>query len=463
MSSRKQHTAPPDLEQLDRRLNEQWEQEIVPNLPKELEDQARTLGAFVRQRHLRNATDLLRGLLTYALAGLSFRRLGIWGVLTGMGSLSEKAWRKRLAASAAWIGWLLGTVIATAETPDWMPEGLTGTGVVLTDFSSVKVVGGTGDDLRVHLGYNLLTASMDHVVVSDHHQAESIPKEMVRKNWIYVGDSGYRQAFVARIINAGAEVVVRRHGHDLHLEEEDGTGIKVKARVKALSYGESHSLFGWVNLPGKGQRAFVRVVVFHLPKEQAHKAREAKLARTKAKGRKPNEEVLWWAERVVIVTTLAEKDWPDELILRLYRARWQIELLFKRIKTFLKMYVIPIKQIDRASLVVQLLLIGWALQEQEAQCIREVLHKTAIVEQETGEEEPRIVSSWALASISLQSLKQAVWGGWTRHRFLMCLPWLRRYLCHRPRKRVHQETEIRAFLLSLSSPLWQRQKEVALA
>jgi Transposase DDE domain len=463
MSSRKQHTAPPEPGQLDRLLNEQWEQEIVAGLPKQLEEQARILGAFVRKRHLRSATDLLRGLLAYALGGLSFRRLGIWGVLSGIGSLSEKAWRKRLLGCAAWIGWLLSTVIATAQAPDWLPEGLKGAGIVLTDFSSVKVVGGTGDDLRVHLGYDLLRGSMDHVVVSDRHQAESIRKEMVRTNWIYVGDSGYRQAFVARVIKAGGEVAVRRHGHDLHLEEEDGTVIEVKARVKGLGYGESRSLFGWVNLPGKGQRAFVRVVVFHLPKEQAQRARAVKFARTKAKGRKPKEEVLWWAERVVIVTTLLETDWSDELILRLYRARWQIELLFKRIKTFLKMYVIPIKEIERASLVVQLLLIGWALQEQEAQCIREVLHKTAIVEQETGEEEPSIVSSWTLAAISLQSLKQAVWGGWTRHRFLMCLPWLRRYLCHHPRQRGHQETEIRAFLLSLSSPLWKTQKEVALA
>jgi hypothetical protein len=48
MSSRKQHTAPPELEQLDRLLNEQWEHEIVPNLLKQLEDQARTAHLAIR-------------------------------------------------------------------------------------------------------------------------------------------------------------------------------------------------------------------------------------------------------------------------------------------------------------------------------------------------------------------------------------------------------------------------------
>ncbi|HEU5382920.1 MAG TPA: hypothetical protein VFV38_46525 [Ktedonobacteraceae bacterium] len=42
-------------------------------------------------------------------------------------------------------------------------------------------------------------------------------------------------------------------------------------------------------------------------------------------------------------------------------------------KTFLQMHVVRLKQIERASFVVQLLLIGWARYEQEAQGMREML------------------------------------------------------------------------------------------
>jgi hypothetical protein len=57
MSSRKQHTALPVQEQLDRMINEQWDQEIVPRLPKETQEQAVALRAFVHVRHLRSTTD----------------------------------------------------------------------------------------------------------------------------------------------------------------------------------------------------------------------------------------------------------------------------------------------------------------------------------------------------------------------------------------------------------------------
>jgi hypothetical protein len=462
MSSPKQDSVLPSQEQLDTLLNEQWSQEILPYLPQDLEEQARHLGAFVRIRHLRNATDLLRALLAYALCGLSFRGLGIWAVLIGIGSLSEKAWRKRLFKAEAWIRWMLCTLIASAQRPSWLPEGLKGTGIVLLDFSSIKVIGGTGDDVRLHLGYDLLAGCMDHVVISDHHQAESIPAGIVRQNWIYVSDSGYRQAYLATVLKEGGQVVVRRHGHDLHLEEEDGTLIDVREQAEALDYGESTSLSGWINLKGMGLRVQVRVIFKHLPEEQAKKARETKEAKARAKGKHLKEETLWWAEWVVIVTTLCEGDWSDEVVLRLYRARWQIELLFKRMKTFLQMHVVRLKQMERASLVVQLLLIGWALYEREAHVLRELLQEIATPpDLETREPVQRVVSTWTLTAIGVASLKQMVWGGWSQRRLRVCLPWLLRYLCHRPRTRGHQETDIRAHLLALTSPLWKRREEVA--
>jgi hypothetical protein len=66
--------------------------------------------------------------------------------------LSEKAWRKRLQRAAGWIRWLLGALRATTQRPAWLPEGIKETGIVLVDCSSSKLLGGTGDDLRLHLG-----------------------------------------------------------------------------------------------------------------------------------------------------------------------------------------------------------------------------------------------------------------------------------------------------------------------
>ena len=59
-------------------LGDAWEREVVSRLPTDLQEQARVLGAFQRQRGLGCPSDLWRALLAYGLGVLSFLRLGVW-------------------------------------------------------------------------------------------------------------------------------------------------------------------------------------------------------------------------------------------------------------------------------------------------------------------------------------------------------------------------------------------------
>src|SRR6266705_2197395 len=103
MSKQKYHSEPlPPLQEED--LNDEaWNEIVNTRLPADLEAQARRWKAWSRQRKLRQVTDLLRALLVYAVCGYSFREVGMWAVLKGLGSLSERAWRKRFQRSEAWI------------------------------------------------------------------------------------------------------------------------------------------------------------------------------------------------------------------------------------------------------------------------------------------------------------------------------------------------------------------------
>src|SRR5207244_11382330 len=61
-----------------------------------------------------------------------------------------------------------------------------------------------------------------------------------------------------------------------------------------------------------------------LPKEQASKARERKAAKLRKKhGPNYNQELVWWAGWVILVSTTDPAEWSGKELVALYRARWE--------------------------------------------------------------------------------------------------------------------------------------------
>ena len=66
-----------------------------------------------------------------------------------------------------------------------------------------------------------------------------------------------------------------------------------------------------------------------------------------------------------------------------------------------------------------------------------------------------------LSGLGLDTLRQAVQGTWAAARLRPCLPSLRRVLCSRPRRRVPQESTVRAWLAQRGSSYFGSQPQVA--
>ncbi len=145
-------------------------------------------------------------------------------------------------------------------------------------------------------------------------------------------------------------------------------------------------------------------------------------------------------------------------MLRLYRARGQADLVYKRMKQVLDLNQLRSQPREVVEATVRLLLIAWALQEAEAAQVRVQVPHGLPTEASVPTAEPSVVSSWLLTTLCLETLRQQVRGPWSAARLRACLPRLQRYLCSRPRRRRHQETERRMWLehhLSLAPPLQQ--------
>ena len=203
------HTLPPLNEQWQAAICAGWEEDILPQLPADCEQQAKQLQAITRYREFTRASDLLRGLLAFVLCTSSLRQLGGWAVLIGLANISHVAWRAHLRQARTWLLWLLCELLAVTATPaQCQTPGVPR--ILLIDATRLKQPGGSGDDWRVHLGYELLGGRVVDVRVADRHTAEGLALFTFVPGDIVIADRGYsRRSQLAYAMRQDAQVVVR--------------------------------------------------------------------------------------------------------------------------------------------------------------------------------------------------------------------------------------------------------------
>ena len=464
MSRQPHHTTPPLDEQLSQMLEQDW-QSVVERLPSDYEAQAAALGAFVRKREVRRASDLLRALLAFVLCVSSFRHLGCWAVLIGLCNISETAWRKRLRRSRLWLLWLLAALLAGPSLPELPATGQGQGRVLLVDATRLKQPGGTGDDWRLHTAYDLRAGRLVQVSLSDQHGAESLERFVLLPGDVVVADEGYGyRRCVGWVLGQQADVVVRIHPSAFPLLDEQEQPFDGVAWLKELKEGQHSRLVRFV---WQGHTYQVRLIACALSPEAAARAKAAKRKKASKNQRQLKEDTLFLAGWVLVITSLPAQHWSTQQVLALYRARWQVELVYKRMKQVLRLNHLRGHRPETNEATILALLVAWALQELEAQQARALLAQATACWQAQdattaptpagpnghgseaeGDLQPP-VSSWRLSTLCLHTLRQVVQGYWTFERFRVCLPLQQRFVRGSPRTRQQQEQMIRALLSEL--------------
>lgn len=112
----------------------------------------------------------------------------------------------------------------------------------------------------------------------------------------------------------------------------DGSGARLDL-LRWLAQRGGPFVDEWVTI-GAAERLRCRLIAWRLPAEQANRRRQ-KLRETlrRKKNREPSAERLAWCGWTILITSVPEAMLNPKEAVVLYRARWQIELLFKRWKS----------------------------------------------------------------------------------------------------------------------------------
>jgi hypothetical protein len=444
MASHPHHTKSDESVQTD----DAWIRDILPLLPPDLEEQAHILGAVIRQRSFDSAADLLRALLAYVTVTSSLRHLGCWAVIQDIADLAPSSWLERLRAASPWLQWIVSSFL-THPRPRWLPQAWAGR-ILLVDASRIALQGGTGDDLRLHLAYDLGASQFDQVVLTDQQGAEQVQHFTIRPGDLLVMDAGYAyRSRCAHLQNAKAHGLFRIYAPSFPLETATGQPFAIRTWLDRIR-GDQQSQVAYYRHDGR--RYAVRVLAMRMPETRRMRAQRRAANRARKRQRPVSEVVQYYADWVILVCTIMDDEtWPDDRLWRLYGARWQIELIFKQLKQQLGLGQVRGRTVASGRAWVWALLLVWVLHEPYRRDCTAALQELAEPHPATlpGDlpTQEAVVSAWGVSTLLLDTIVHAIRGTWTLARLQACLPRLRRYLVSHPREdRPHQLTEVLAWL-----------------
>ena len=229
---------------------------------------------------------------------------------------------------------LLEKVLAHLLTQRLRAESAPGPEFRINDATVLSIPGSQGTDWRLHVVYDPAQCCLRRVEITDQQGGERLDRDRPRAGDVVCGDRGLAHARgIHAVSEAGAYVLLRMHWQNIRLHDAQGQPLDMDHALKRADAGDTRTIV-YVPLAGKDPVP-ARVLLRPLPTEAAHRNRQRLRRNAAKKGRTPSALALLLAGYFCILTTLPETVASDDVVVELYRARWQIELFFKRCKSLL--------------------------------------------------------------------------------------------------------------------------------
>jgi len=306
-------------------------------LPPGWEEQARVSGALKRARGVSGSEALLRILLIHLANGCSLAETSVRARQAGLGRMSAVALFKRLRAAETWLRWLAQQIRGVCR----LPAGGVGRRLRVVDATAVSEPGSTGTDWKIHYSINLGNLQCDFFELTPISQGgETFRRVPLKPQDIMMGDRVYATPVgVAYVMDAQGDVLVRLNRQTLPLFDPRGARLDILRLVRGVKAGHPQEWEARVRHP-QGGWLKGRLMAIKRSAQATRLERERLLRHGQRRQEKVSPESLQAAQYFMLWTSLP-KSFAVSEVLECYRLRWQIELVFKRMKSIIGLGHLP--------------------------------------------------------------------------------------------------------------------------
>ena len=279
-----------------------------------------------------NVTDIdpiLRLIFYHVATHSGLRQTTAMGVAAGLITLSAVALHKWMKKIGPYIADVLAELITAKSL--FSAERWAGYDIQVVDATTAQRPGANGTTARVHYALRLTTAQPSQIQVTSDKGGETFRRFDAQQGQLWMGDRAYANPpGIAWMCDQGADVLVRYNRGSLPLYDKNGDEIDIFQKFSRLQKpNQVREWAAWV-YPKTHEPIRGRLCIVRLPTDKANQARERV---HKELGTKATPEALRAADYVTVFTTVPRERLSKDLVIDLYRIRWQIELYIKRDKS----------------------------------------------------------------------------------------------------------------------------------
>ena len=328
-------------------MDEEWDL-LASFLPDGWRDLARETGAMRRARgEITSPELLLKILLLHLATGLSLKQAAARAQVQGLATISDVALLKRLRTSEAWLRELARLMFEASRFARVTARAPEGRRLRAVDATTVQEPGATGTDWRVHYSISLPEVQCDFYEVTNDKGGETYKRFPVQQGDIILGDRGYcHREGVAHVLGQRGDVIVRLNSTNFPLLDHRDSPFEFLPHLRRL---KGHQPGEWiVRFDANDTRWPARLCAIRKSQQAAELAKKKILQQASKKQTEVRPATLESAEYIYVLATLSRDILNARDILDLYRARWQIELCFKRLKSLFRLGHVP-KRSDQSA------------------------------------------------------------------------------------------------------------------